>query len=138
MTPIWQDIKLASSPEQHMDFYVTKGEGGEVVFEGRVDKVPGESNFIPSNDICKDFLKMEYPADTGVTVHPDACGYFGFYRKSDNAQVGGIEFIYDWSYERTPVFAYNILTKPINGHADPRMKMFVTSYSYAPSKLIIL
>ena len=133
---IWKDFNLDFPTRQDVHFTVTERGDSTILYEGRIDKIPGEGVIMPANKICETLLSMNFPTETGVTVHNKAMKDFFF----NDVEFGGVfailSFIYDWSYE--PVeYGYNIMTKPINGHMDPRMRFFVTSYSEDNSELNI-
>ena len=127
MEAIWKDMYLTPSGySDRFHFYI---EFNDIIrAEGSVDRLPDGILVIPANVLCGPYLYTEFPTETGVTFHSGACGEFYFVDYDTGTEVTSSDFINDWSYEdRT--FNYNLLSNPINGHADPRQYFFATTYN---------
>ena len=126
MIPIYKDtfyyVPASASP---FDYSIVAD--GEVIFNGRAYVAPDEANIkIKVNSIAQDYLKMEFPALSGVTPHDDAAKVFSLYNNS--TLMTAFTFCLDWSYETESVSG-GTLSHPINGHGDSRMYYFKTTAS---------
>ncbi len=97
---------------------------GKEIFKGVLSAYPNEDEVnMLINKVCEPFLEMDYPANTGVTSHPKAYRIFRV-EDWDGNLLGTQDFIYDWSYEDfRPV-----LSKPVNGKLDCRMRLPYTMW----------
>lgn len=97
---------------------------GKEIFKGVLSAYPNEDEVnMLINKVCEPFLEMDYPANTGVTSHPKAYRIFRV-EDWDGNLLGTQDFIYDWSYE-----AFRpVLSKPVNGKLDPRMRLPYTMW----------
>ena len=134
MRPIWKDYNVnINGIEPYVHFYVRESGDTEILYEGRADRMPNDHMynqlFICANKVCQTLLDVKYPSATGVTLHSEAAKKFEFIDSDTQSIVRGeADFIYDWSYEDIE-YGSNILSEPINGHLDPRMRMFCTMYN---------
>ena len=121
MYQIWKDIYFSANTTELPIRVIT---GGKTIYEGVLSTYPNETQVRTLlNKICAPYLSMNYPANSGVTSHPEAYKTFTVQDFSGNT-LDSKDFIYDWSYE-----GFNeILSKPVNGHLDPRMRLFYTMY----------
>ena len=139
MRPIWKDfIQDIFWHGDSAHFYVIEDGNTDILYEGRVDKLPGESLYIHANKVCETLLDMYFPETTGVTQHPEAAKSFIFLDADLDYHVSILDadFINDWSYEDVE-YEKTIMSQPINGHLDPRMKLFITTYNASANKLIV-
>lgn len=123
MKAIWKDDAMTftgSTPYQIVS-------DGEVLFTGRVDEMPDGTCEVLANKMCQYYVHQNFPANSGVNVNSEACRVFAF-KDLEGATLGTEEYICDWSYEDT-VYEKNVLSKPVNGHLDPRMKLMWSAYS---------
>lgn len=122
MKQIWQDTTFTvSALTQPISVTVD----GNEIYRGVLSSYPGEDSVSTLlNRICEPFLEMDYPAISGVTTHSKAYRVFTVKDWSGNT-LGTQDFIYDWSYEEWK----RILTNPINGHLDPRMRLFYSMFN---------
>lgn len=97
---------------------------GKEIYKGVLNAYPNEDDVnMLINKVCEPFLKMDYPENTGVTSHPEAYRVFRV-EDWDGNLLGTQDFIYDWSYE-----AFRpVLSKPVNGKLDPRMRLPYTMW----------
>lgn len=92
---------------------------GKEIYKGVLSAYPNEDEVnMLINKVCEPFLEIDYPANTGVTSHPKAYRVFRV-EDWDGNLLGTQDFIYDWSYEVWKP----VMSKPVNGHLDCRMRM---------------
>ena len=123
MKAIWKDSAIQFSASTN---YVIEA-AGQGVYSGRCDMLPDGSCEVLSNKLCQYYVYQDFPFETGVNVNANACKTFIFKDFSGNT-VGSDDYICDWSYEDI-VFAHNTLSKPVNGHLDPRMRLMWSTYN---------
>lgn len=126
--PAWRDTYFTTGASPY-EYYIVAD--GTDVFHGKVWKSPNEAETkVNVTKIIRDWLANQLPdfrniADV-VEKHERA------YRTFDLCEVGGdvvarynVLFDYDgeWNGE------YKVLTEPIDGHLDPRMKILWSIYS---------
>lgn len=122
MIQIWKDTEFTvSALTQPISVTVD----GNEIYRGILSSYPGEDSVSTLlNRICEPFLEMDYPATSGVTKHGKAYRIFTVKDWSGNT-LGTQDFIYDWSYEDfRPV-----LSRPVNGRMDCRMRLPYTMWS---------
>lgn len=129
MRPIWKDYNIYPGGTYNYTFhyYITESGSTAVLYEGRADKLPNDLFSYRANTLCAPFLSMKFYTETGTYSHPEALKTFVFSDADlgDLEPVDSVEFLYDWSYEDKE-YGYDILSKPINGHMDPRMNFYIT------------
>lgn len=121
MRQIWQDTDFTlAGTERPVRITV---DGGEI-YRGVLSALPNEEDVSTRiNRLCEPFLGIDYPENTGVTRHPEAYRVFTV-EDWDGNLLGTQDFIYDWSYEDfRPV-----LSRPVNGKLDPRMRLPYTMW----------
>lgn len=126
MKAIWKDSAIQFSASTN---YVIEA-AGQGVYSGRCDMLPDGSCEVLSNKLCQYYVYQDFPLETGVNVNANACKTFVFKDFSGNT-VGSDDYICDWSYEDIE-FAHNTLSKPVNGHLDPRMRLLFSAYNESP------
>ena len=79
------------------------------------------------NRIAQKYLQSTFPTNTGVTADSGASAVFSLVRLSGNTEA---EVLYTQTYidAYDGVFDGN-MAEPINCHADPRQRIFYTSYN---------
>lgn len=130
MRQIWNDTDFTLSGQERP---VRITVDGKEIFRGVLNAYPNEEavNML-INKICEPFLEIDYPERTGVTSHPKAYRVFMVEDWSGNT-LGSQDFIYDWSYETwRPV-----LSKPVNGKLDPRMRLPYTMWNSTDAEIVI-
>lgn len=125
MEAIWKDRVTSFSASTP---YVIEADGVGV-FSGRCDMQPNGDCCILSNKACQYYLHQDFPAGSGVQRNADACKTFVFKDFSGNT-LATEQFIYDWSYE-DEVFGHNVLSSPVNGHLDSRMRLMWSAFNSA-------
>lgn len=123
MKAIWKDSAIQFSASTN---YVIEA-AGQSVYSGRCDMLPDGSCEVLSNKLCQYYVYQDFPLETGVTRNENACKTFVFKDFSGNT-VGSDDYICDWSYE-DEVFSHNVLSNPVNGHLDPRMRLMWSVFS---------
>lgn len=84
------------------------------------------------NRVASEFLKSSFPESTGVTRDDGAYGVFAV------TTMGGSVL-----YQQTYVNGYEgtlgngVLSEPINGHADPRMRIFYSIFKNSSGSVVI-
>lgn len=126
MKQIWKDTALVLSASTNY----TIETGGKTVFAGRCDMQPDGTCEILTNKACQYWLKQNFPTATGVTVNPDACKRFNII-DADYNNLAVEDFIADWSYEDITL-DHTVLSRPVNGVLDPRMKLLFSTYNETP------
>lgn len=124
MRQIWNDTDFTLSGQTRP---VRITVDGKEIFRGVLNAYPNEEDVsMLINKVCEPFLEMDYPASTGVTKHGMAYKVFNVEDWSGNT-LGSQDFIYDWSYETwRPV-----MSNPVNGKLDPRMRLPYTMWMSA-------
>ena len=124
MRQIWNDTDFTLSGQTRP---VRITVDGKEIFRGVLNAYPNEEDVsMLINKVCEPFLEMDYPENTGVTSHPKAYRVFTVEDWSGNT-LGSQDFIYDWSYEAwRPV-----MSDPVNGKLDPRMRLLYTMWMSA-------
>lgn len=122
MEQIWKD-KVFSAATDTLPIEISVD--GETIYKGTLSSFPGSTEVKTQlNRLCESFLSIEYPEASGVTAHPEALRTFIVSDNSGNT-LTSVDFIYDWSYEDfRPV-----LSNPVNGHLDSRMRVPYTLWS---------
>ena len=121
MQQIWKDTSFTSTLDT-LPFTIQVD--GETIYEGVLSKMPGKNEVSMNvNKLCESSLGLDFPETTGVTSHPEAYRVFSIV-DSGGTTLATRDFIYDWSYEDfRPV-----LSSPVNGHIDCRMRLPYTMY----------
>lgn len=126
MKPIWKDTALTLSASTN--YTITSG--GKTLFSGRCDMQPDGTCEILTNKACQYWLKQDFPTSTGVTLHPDACKRFKI-SGENQVNIATEDFLMDWSYEDVE-YGHNILSNPVNGVLDPRMRAMFSTFNQTP------
>lgn len=130
MRQIWNDTDFTLSGQTRP---VRITVDGKEIFRGVLNAYPNEEDVsMLINKVCEPFLEIDYPENTGVTSHPEAYRIFTVEDWSGNT-LGSQDFIYDWSYETwRPV-----MSNPVNGKLDPRMRLPYTMWRSAAGSVDI-
>ena len=131
-TPVWKDIDLTLGTNA-VDFTIKKD--GEWLHSGRAVAYPSENvaklniNHFLEEDLNPEFGSDIREADDDVVTNPDAYGEFEV-RDENDGLLEKYCVLYDWSYEDnwTGQTRY-LMSDPINGHLDPRMRMMCTLFN---------
>ena len=138
--PIWKDIYYSGSSST-LDYYITM-DGNDVIYHGRAYVQPGKENVeINISKICQNYLSNDIE-DGNIIIDPisfvsysdDAVRTFQLYNASGDTLLKEYTYLYDWSYNELP--ASNIITHPINGHADSRMVKVATEINLTDGQYI--
>lgn len=138
--PIWKDIYYSGSSST-LDYYITM-DGNDVIYQGRAYVQPGKEYVqINISKICQNYLSNDIE-DGNDIINPlsfvsysdDAVRTFQLYNASGDTLLKEYTYLYDWSYEELP--ASNIITHPINGHADSRMVKVATEINLTDGQYI--
>lgn len=84
------------------------------------------------NRVASEFLKSSFPEGYDVVPDEGACGVFAV---TDMNGVVLYQQTYVNGYEGT--LGNGVLSEPINGHADPRMRIFYGAYKNSSSSVVI-
>lgn len=130
MQQIWKDTAFTSSANT-LPFTIQVD--GETIYDGVLSKMPGKNEASMNvNKLCESSLGLNFPEATGVTSHPEAYRVFSIV-DSGGTTLETRDFIYDWSYEDfRPV-----LSRPVNGHIDSRMRLPYTMWRSAAGNITI-
>ena len=128
--PIWKDKTFGIYDSTYFRLLV----GGEVIYNGRAVKRPGETSVrVRVNDICADWLRNVLPTLDAATF--DALTFpvtFSLQRStlgSNWANVGTVQFLNDWSYDYHHDSATMGMYAPITGRVDARQYLTFTTVS---------
>lgn len=130
MIPIWKDTTYTGVTA---DTIYTLQVGPTEVYRSKISLFPDGTSEMNLNRICENFLDSSLPDFTNITdsaiSQPNACIKFQVYTWSGNTFhfIDWYDFLNDWSYEDYGN-GDRILSNPINGHMDSRMKLFYTVY----------
>lgn len=134
-SPIWKDIEFKSSAST-LD-YLIRDDESEIVHTGYANRMPDQTGVtININNRVEELLGPDFDldireADDDVIANGRAYRAFGIGSGSTELETYG--FLYDWSYEDykwTGQTGY-MMSEPINGHLDPRMRSVFTLYNSA-------
>ena len=137
-TPAWKDIDLTLGTNA-IDFTIKKD--GEWLHSGRAVAYPSENvaklniNHFFEEDLNPEFGSDIREADDDVVTNPDAYGEFEV-RDENDGLLEKYCVLYDWSYEDnwTGQTKY-IMTNPINGHLDPRMRLMCSMFNTSETSI---
>ena len=127
--------------------YTIRLDKGEAIYFGTAIKAPGERYIdINVSRIVSQYLDVNMPDfrefSNNVTLHGNGCLDFKLYQVSFNevtvdgqttkvaeeTLVETYRFLYGFDYSETWDGLERVLSNPINGVLDPRMKLFYTAY----------
>ena len=134
---IWKDISFDTQLDV-LDYFIADGSTGEIVHTGYAKRIPGETGVtIDVNRIVEEYLNPNFEnivyADdilsiiSEVVPNPEAYKNYTINDAATSAVIETFGLLYDWSYEDAwnGENGYN-MSNPINGHCDPRMKIFIS------------
>lgn len=114
-----------------LEWEITDGDGNTVA-EGVSERRPGEADVrIYPNRILEDLLSSEIPQTGGVTQDAGAGRTF-ILKDSD----GNVLETY-WFVNSSVPLSGEILSDPVNGHADPRQLVYLTRFDTTAGNLDI-
>ena len=124
--PIWQDVYFTGAT-QTLDYYIVM-DNDQTIYQGRAYVQPNAENVkINISKICQNYLNNDIEDGgeiinaIGVISHCyDAVRTFSLYNASGNTLLDEYTYFYNWSYQ--PLDESLVLTTPINGHIDTRMR----------------
>ena len=129
-SPIYKDFYYTASTATLEYAVVTDG---VTIFRGKAWRNP-DTNVIKINisDIIRDWMSFsELPdfraMDGVVTKQEEAYKVFTLYNASSGSQLAEYKVLFDWTGEWNG--EWKVLSNPINGVLDPRMKALWTVYS---------
>lgn len=135
-SPIYKDFYYTASTATLEYAVVTDG---VTIFRGKAWRNP-DTNVIKINiaDIIRDWLSFsELPdfraLDSVVTKQEEAYKVFTLYNASSGSQLAEYKVLFDWTGEWNG--EWKVLSNPINGVLDPRMKALWTVYSPTDSDI---
>lgn len=150
----YQDAIYATSAET-LEYVIKRGD--EYIFRGLARKAPGaDYNYINVGEICRQYLSNQMPdfrLFSGNTVVQSAMTQtFNLYSVTLEREYVGVEeyeeivtetlldtfeFLFNWDYSVAEWDgAYMLLSDPVNGHLDCRMKAMYSTYSDEPSPYV--
>ena len=132
--PLWKDYYVTLGTDDGIIFRIVVG--ANTIYTGKSHIRPGETeNRIRINDICADYLQSVLPTlsqaefdaiELPVTFSVQILKELMDGDPLEWVKVANVQFINDWSYDRT----YNAETMgmafPVNGHIDARQWMVWT------------
>ena len=95
------------------------------------------------NQTIEEYLNPEFGSDfsvvdDGIVTNPNAYIRFDIINLATNDRVESYGILYDWSYESNWAGeGEHLMTEPINGHLDPRMKALVTMFNSSDPYLVL-
>ena len=121
--PIWKDTQYTASTT--VEYELTAG--GVTLAEGKLSPFPDGTARMYVNRLCEKYLSssLESFEDSAYT---DTNAAVEFELTSGGTVLGTWKFLNDWSYEDKGTGS-RILSNPINGHMDGRMKLLFTEYN---------
>ena len=129
--PIWKDTYY-NSEDSVLDYRLV--EDSVVIHNGYTMRMPDRTGITVSiNTRVEEYLNNDFEtdfrlADDDVILNPDAYKEYDVVDSGDTT-LETYAFLYDWSYEDNwSGQGMYMMTKPINGHMDPRMKSLCTIY----------
>lgn len=128
MIPIWKDTIYTGTT----GFEYTVECDGQTLAEGVLSLHPDGKVHFPINRIAENYLDSDIDFSTEINQQDNALRTFSL--MSGYTQVASYDFIFDWSYSDVPAGNY-ILSHPINGHMDSRMKLMYSSYNNVPRNI---
>lgn len=139
---IYRDI-IYSTTASTLNYYIQDNELRKI-YVGRAIKAPSATTIdINITKICNNYLFNQLPIDfpsytSNIVSHEKANRIFTLYDGSTNYILEQYNLLYDFDYESN----FNgeeklILSNPINGHLDSRMKILFTEYNYEEEDIII-
>jgi hypothetical protein len=82
------------------------------------------------NRVAQAYLKSTFPYVSGVTQDADATAEFSLVEMSGDTETRTLyEQTYSAQYSYRWPLVLGLMTYPINGHADPRQRLFFTSFN---------
>ena len=106
--------------------------GGVSIYFGKAYCRPGDGGcYVQVNKICQNYMRNTLPDfreyDNNVVQNVDAVKDFALCNE-DGVDVVNYRLLYDWA---GPWYGdpHYIMSEPINGHIDPRMKLMYTEYN---------
>lgn len=121
--PIWKDIFYTADTE----FNFTLEAGGETLYSGRADLDPtGVVKINISRLVELHFRNDIDVAATGVTK--DLNAYKTIQLRSNDILLASYDMVFCYDYQTRNVADKQSMSDPVNGHLDPRMKIFYTSF----------
>lgn len=140
--PIWKDTYyyLTDSTQtglDPLDYSITLTTNGveNEIFRGRAYQRPTDTFIrLNINKICQNYLSndiqslLESGAQSAVTN--EAYGLFKLYDDNTDTLLETYGFLYDWSYDAKDFGSDILMSNPVNGHYDARMKTLMTYWEY--------
>ncbi len=126
---IWKDTYFYASNRSSFSYSIVTS--GVSVYFGTSYCRPGDGGcYVQVNKICQNYLKNVLPdireLDDDVVENENAVRYFSLCGE-DGYEVMNYEFLMDYGGDWQGESPY-VMTEPINGHLDPRMKAMYTEY----------
>ena len=82
------------------------------------------------NRVAQAYLESTFPENSGVTQDTGASAEFSIVEMSGDTETNVLyEQTYSVQYSYKWGLVLGLMTYPINGHADPRQRLFFTSYN---------
>lgn len=129
---VWEDTYYEHSGET-LDFSVSMG--GVRVYIGHAEAFPdGRPIRVYINRIVMQFLKNSdfNPTVSGLTADSTASAYFTLYDEGSSVTLGGIWIVFGFYGE-----AGSLLSEPVNGKADSRMHLPLSSFNSSATTINI-
>lgn len=136
----WEDTAYEYSGST---LYFRVKKDGDTVYEGYSEAFPdGTPIRVYINRIARDYMENGRfsPVRTGVTQDAEAYAEFSLVRLDgdvEDAVLGTIQVLYGF-YGDAPAESTEIMSDPINGHADMRMYLPVTLFNEEATEIEIV
>ena len=126
--PIWKDTRYTGATDWL--YFKVEDSTGTTVYNGTAEPYPGQSGVsIYVNRLVADFLNAEInPTRDGVQSDPEACQQFTLKNESGTT-LETYKFLLSSAGDFTG--SDKVLSCPVNGHMDPRMRVVYSRYSSA-------
>lgn len=132
--PIWQDERLLHNYDR-LDYYVTFND--ETIFRGRAFRSPKNVPIeLDINRIVGDWLENGIdPEYEGVLKQENAWGQFKVWDQTTGYLLAEYGVMFNWEQEWSG--ESKVLSEPVNGRMDPRMRLFWSKYNVSETSVVV-
>lgn len=132
--PIWQDERLLHNYDR-LDYYVTFND--ETIFRGRAFRSPKNVPIeLDINRIVGDWLENGIdPEYEGVLKQENAWGQFKVWDQTTGYLLAEYGVMFNWEQEWSG--ESKVLSEPVNGKMDPRMRLFWSKYNVSETSVVV-
>lgn len=154
-TPIWKDVVFETTGDTKVDstYYIVdayrynpgSAQWVEIqTISGTTRAMPGETQYkLCLNNMVEEYLKPDFENNRWIDYGPNVISGieinpYGVVRCRANVsgQTSTVYFIYNWTYDVSDVGSSAVvMSEPINGHMDPRMKLMHTYGAFQSTRV---